>query len=100
MNEQRYRFAWPIFDPVERLRGGMPSVRLKDMPQGLLRTVQGDAIVIAQAIVLKHTFKFQQLGEYGVAVHVRNLDDSATGVLALTGAKDERNGRGYDAGRQ
>ena len=50
------------------------------MPQGLLRTVQGDAIVIAQAIVLKHAFKFHQLGEYRIAVHSMKLDDSATGV--------------------
>jgi hypothetical protein len=83
MNEQRHRFAWPIVDPVERLRGRVPRVRLKDMPQSLPRTVQGNPIVIAQAIVLKHAFKFQQLGEYGVAVHVRRLDDSATGVLGI-----------------
>jgi hypothetical protein len=67
MNEQRYRVAWPIVDPIERLRGRLPSVRLNQMPHGLLRAVQGDAIV--QAIVLKHAFKFQQLGVYGVAVH-------------------------------
>jgi hypothetical protein len=69
MNEQRHRFAWPIIDPIERLRGRLPSVRLNHIPQGLLRAVQGDAIVIVQAIVLKHAFKFQQLGVYGVAVH-------------------------------
>ena len=45
------------------------------MPQGLLRTVQGDAIVIAQAIVLKHAFKFHQLGDYRIAVHGMKLDD-------------------------
>ena len=50
------------------------------MAQGLLRTVQGNAIVVAQAIVLKHAFKFHQLGEYGIAVHGVKLDDSATGV--------------------
>jgi hypothetical protein len=60
----------------------VPSVRLKDMPQRLLCAVQGDAIVVAQAIVLKHALKFHQLGEYGVAVHVRNLDDSSTAVAA------------------
>jgi hypothetical protein len=61
----------------------VPSVRLKDMPQGLLCAVQGNPIVVAQAIVLKHAFKFQQLGEYGVAIHSGRLDDSATGVLAI-----------------
>jgi|HubBroStandDraft_3_1064219.scaffolds.fasta_scaffold225019_1 hypothetical protein len=69
MNKQRRRFAWPIIDPIERLRGRVPSVRLKDVPQGLLRTMQGNAIVIAQTVVLKYAFKFQQLGVYGVAVH-------------------------------
>jgi hypothetical protein len=29
MNEQRHRIAWPIVDPVERLRGRMPPARLK-----------------------------------------------------------------------
>ena len=48
----------------------MPSVRFKDMLQGLLRTMQGNAIVIAQTVVLKYAFKFQQLGVYGVAIHV------------------------------
>jgi hypothetical protein len=47
----------------------LPFVGLKDMPQGLLRAVQGNAIVIVQTIILKHAFKFQQLGEYGVTVH-------------------------------
>jgi hypothetical protein len=41
------------------------------MPQGLLRAVQGNAIVVAQTVVLTYAFKFQQLGVYGVAVHDR-----------------------------
>ncbi len=44
--------------------------------------MQGNAILIVQTIVLKYAFKFHQFGEYCVAVHVRNLDDSATGVAA------------------
>ena len=53
------------------------------MAQGLLRTVQGTAIVVAQAIVLKHAFKFHQLGEYGIAVQGMKLDDLATGVACI-----------------
>ena len=50
------------------------------MPQGLLRTVQGDAIVVAQAIVLKHAFKFHQFSKYGIAVHGMKLEVLATHV--------------------
>jgi hypothetical protein len=48
-----------MVDPVERLRCRVQVFRLKDMPQGLLRAVQGNTIVIAKTIVLKHAFKFQ-----------------------------------------
>jgi hypothetical protein len=54
MSEQPYRFAWPIIDPIERLRGPMRPVRLKDMPERLLRAVQANPIVTTQTIILKH----------------------------------------------
>ena len=46
------------------------------MPQGLLRTVQSDAIIIAQAIILQHAFNFQQFSVDGVAVHAGMVTDS------------------------
>jgi hypothetical protein len=81
MDEKRARFAWPVVDPVERLRGRVPDVRLKDMPQGLLCTLQGDAIVIVQPIILHHAFKFHQFGEYGVAIHIPRVVDSTACVI-------------------
>jgi hypothetical protein len=61
----------------------MPRFRLNDIAQRLLRAVQGEAIVIIQTIVLQHAFKFQQLGENGVPIHVPNVVDSTTCVIRL-----------------
>jgi hypothetical protein len=45
------------------------------------RARRGEAIVIIQTIVLKYAFKFQQLGENGVPIHVPNVVDSTTCVI-------------------
>jgi hypothetical protein len=78
MDQWRSGLNRTIVDLIERLRGRMPCIAVQDVPQGLLRAVQGVPV-----LVLKLALDFEQLGFDGVAVHQPSIADSPMPCVGL-----------------
>jgi hypothetical protein len=76
MQQERSGFAWPVVDPIKCLARRVPGRGVEDMPEGLLRAVQGMPVAVVQPVVLKRALDLEQLGEDGIAVHRRRIADS------------------------
>jgi hypothetical protein len=83
VQQQRHRFARPIVNPVECLRRLVPRRGIEHVSQRLLGAMKGVAIVVVQAVVLKHTLDFEQLGHDCIARHGLIIDDSRSGRGSL-----------------
>jgi hypothetical protein len=66
MQQERYDFAWPVVDPVKCPARRVPGRGVEDVPEGLLRAMQGEPVLVFQAIVLKQALDLKQLGADGI----------------------------------